>query len=300
MSTNTYIILGPLRVDDLSAVHPDIIQGYPSPTSVAGIGYKIVLDLARDLDVEGLTHEGSAVIVHEHSMLGGHPKNPVMGTDATKGAPIVDEFRARAELSFVISVGGLEVNDDDVAAAIFKRLPALFFSGGKVFPKSFDIAKQVKIASAGTLFGILKSHRSGFVLFDRHDLLELEVSSGDVDALDALLNCVEFRPVVDEDADGAQEKKASADRPQYARKHSGWLVPLLVGFQGIEHSQKRSHTRTPDGLNDHVYAESLYSLGEYKSLASILASEENEFLEGSFWKHNYLATSETFVVTGNS
>lgn len=299
MGKNTYIIVGPLRIDDLSAVHPDIIQGYPSPTAVAGIGYKMLLDLAEDLDVDGLTHEGTAVVVHQHSMLEGHPKNPVAGTDATKGAPIVDEYRARAELSFVISVGGLEVNDNDVIAAIFKRLPALFFSGGKVFPKSFDIKKQVKIATDATLIDTLKAHRSGFVLFDRHDLLELELSSGEFDTLDALLNCLEFRPVSEENEIVGQETKAT-DRPQSVRKYAGWLVPLLVGFQGIERSQKRSHTRTPDGLNDHVYAESLYSLGEYKSLASILASEDNEVLEGSFWKHNYLPASETFVVIGNS
>jgi len=314
MNRNTYVVVGPLRVDDLCAVHPDIIQGYPSATSVAGIGYKMVLDLGKNLDVEGLIHEGTAVIVHDHSFLGGHPKNPVSGTDATKGAPIIDEFRARAELSFVISIGNLEVHDEAVANAIFKTLPGLFFGGGKVFPKYFDVKKQVVISSASALRETLKKHKSGSILFDRHDLLEYELASqeGKIDALDALLNCIEFRKSSDQDTQGNEAAgsdvnvenkpsgKLAADKYDYARKYPGWLVPLLVGFQGIEQRQKRAHTRTPDGVNDHVFAESLYSLGEYKSLASILASEEDTFLEGSFWKHCQNKASETFYVTANS
>lgn len=310
MHNFTFVTIGPLKIDDLSAVQPDIIQGYPSATAVAGLGYKIVLDLTRHFNVEGLKHEGTAVIVHEHSELDGHPKNPVMDKKIDKGAPIVDEFRARAEMSFVVAISGLEIHDNAVATAINEMLPSLFFSGGKIFPTSFDVNKQVSICTGANLKDVLKKHKPGSVLFDRHDLLESEIASrnGDVDTLDALLNCLEFKEAMlddnnsennDEISKKSETTKAS-DTTEKARKYPGWLVPLFVGFQGIEKRQKRSHTRTLDGLNDHIYAESLYSLGEYKSLSSVVTSEEDEFLEGSFWKHAHNPASETFFVTANS
>lgn len=310
MKNFTYATIGPLKIDDLSAVQPDIIQGYPSATAVAGLGYKIVLELVRHFGVEGVKHEGTAVIVHEHSQLDGHPKNPVMDKKVDKGAPIVDEFRARAEMSFVVAISGLEINDKAVATFINEMLPGLFFSGGKIFPTSFDVNKQVVISFGSKLKDVLKKHKAGSVLFDRHDLLESEMVSrnGEVDTLDAMLDCLEFKavPVIEDSVDentenlNKSEKNKASDNPEKARKHPGWLVPLFVGFQGIEKRQKRSHTRTLDGLNDHIYAESLYSLGEYKSLSSVVTSEEDEFLEGSFWKHSHNPASETFFVTANS
>jgi len=310
MHNFTFVTIGPLKIDDLSAVQPDIIQGYPSATAVAGLGYKIVLNLIRHFDVEGLKHEGTAVIVHEHSELDGHPKNPVMDKKIDKGAPIVDEFRARAEMSFVVAISGLEIHDNAVATAINDMLPSLFFSGGKIFPTSFDVNKQVSICSGSKLKGVLRKLKPGSVLFDRHDLLDSEIASGngEVDTLDALLNCLEFKAVpliedsVDENTENSNKsgKNKASDNSDKMRKYPGWLVPLFVGFQGIENRQKRSHTRTLDGLNDHIYAESLYSIGEYKSLTSVLASEEDDFLEGSFWKHAQNKASETFFVTANS
>lgn len=305
----TYVIIGPLSVSDLSAVHPDIVMGYPSATAVAGLGYKIVLNLAEKYGASGITHEGTAVIIHDHSLLDGHPKNPVPGKDPSKGAPIVDEFRARAEVSFVISIANLLVGDAVIQKDLFEMLPGLLFSGGKIFPMNYDInniKNTVKVTAIDKLKEVLSRHKSGTVLFDRHDLLDDELLSlaGDGDALDALLNCIEYSKVAIDGKDpgvdvGVKSSKSVTDKVEYVRKYQGWLVPQVVGFQAIERPQLRSHSRTFDGVNNHVYAETLYSLAEYKSLAGLLKSEDQNPLEGSFWKHTYNPKTETYYVTGN-
>lgn len=294
-----FAIIGPLRVDDMSANQPDIIAGYPMPTAVAGLGYKAVLDLNRDLGVKAFEFAGASVIVHSHSMQDGHPKNPVVGTDGSKGAPIVDELKARATLSFVFALdpvsdgpfGDSAVDDRDVAAAISKRLPGWFFGGGKVFlPDGKSASDTVVVSGKDDFTASLRRLPPGTVLLDRRDLLEAQSETA-ADPLDALLDLVETRPFEGDAVDG---KNAT---PEYRRLKPGWLVPIFVGYQGIETPQPRIHARFNNGVTPHVYAESIYSIGEYKSLRSLLAIKGSEALDNSFWSHRVHRLAGTYYVS---
>jgi len=303
METSSYIILGPVDVADMSATHPDIINGYPMPTAVAGFGYKTVLDLNKEFG-GCLTHLGTAVVVHKHSMMEGHPKNPVeIKGKLNQGAPIVDEYKARAEVTFIIALNEeprlsetgdmLPGVDPDLAKSFLaRRMPGWSFGGGKIFVPSGkrpdDLVKFVPGNEIGQALSIVGA---GYVLVDRRDLLELE-RTGEEDALDALFNCVEFIKQAEPDGkvnDGDGTEKAAK------RKHPGWIVPLLVGFQGIERPSQRGGTRVGGAVN-HVYAESIYSIGEYKSLKGMLAADDDP-LEASLWRHCRHKASETFYVS---
>lgn len=294
-----YAIVGPLRVDDISANQPDIIAGYPMPTAVAGFGYKVVLDLNHDLGQKAFRFDGASVIVHSHSMQDGHPKNPVVGTDGSKGAPIVDELKARATLSFVFALdpasdgpfGDSVIDDQDVAAAISERLPGWFFGGGKIFLLDGKrTSDTVTVSGREDLAASLRRLPAGFVLLDRRDLLEAQAETAS-DPLDALLDLVETRPIEDETIEGKDAK------PEYRRLKPGWIVPIFVGYQGIETPQPRIHARLNNGVTPHVYAESIYSLGEYKSLRSLLATKGSEALDESFWCHRVHRPAGTYYVS---
>lgn len=304
MEAKAYIVLGPLAVADMAATHPDIISGYPMPTAVAGFGYRTVLEVNRELD-GSLKHLGTAVVVHRHSLMDGHPKNPVeMKGKLDRGAPIVDEYKARAELTFIIAVDEeLELADDgDIKSGVDKdhaerflarKLPGWLFGGGKVFvPSGMKPEDLVRYVNQNEIQNELRRIPPGYVLVDRRDLMEVERSQGG-DSLDALFNCIE---AVKRAEDGNGDAPRREDGEKFKRRHPGWIVPLLVGFQGIERPVMRGGTRVGGRAVLHVYAESLYSVGEYRSLRSMLAEDEDPF-EASLWRHCRNKPSETFYVS---
>lgn len=286
-----YIAVGPVSVHDLAANHPDIIAGYPMPTAVAGFGYKLGLDISRHVG-NLFKVAGTAVVVHAHSELVGHSKNPVE-TPGKDAAPIIDEFRARAELSFVIALHDIGYDDDgvdpaylDEAARLLERkVPEWLFGGGKIFPMVGRTA--VRVSSHDGLAATLRELPPGFVLVDRHDLMEKRVSEGR-DTLDALLDIIEFH-----DANAGND----GFERLWERRQPGWIVPLCVGFQAIETPRMRKKSRINDGVTPHLYGESIYSVGEYKSLRTLVAVNGDEALEGAFWRHRVNKNSGTYFVS---
>jgi len=312
-SPDAFLLIGPLRIDDLAAVQPDIIAGFPSPTAVAGFGYKVCLDANRSAGHDIVTSAGTAVIVHDHSLQEGHPKHPV--TDRAKavsgsGAPVVDELRGRAVMSFVIGLTFATEDDDErerhlasVEASIRRLVAGFFFGGGKAFPAAGTaLAGAVRAVHSDRLSDALQALPPGFLLGDRRDLLETHLAATGCDALDALLDLVEFFPS-DENGnprrltDEEKARRAAGERIQLERRKPGWLVPISVGFQGIETPVPRETPRSTAGNMPHVFAESLYSLGEYRSLRSLIKDGAAETLEGYLWRHHTLEASSTYYVS---
>jgi CRISPR type I-F-associated protein Csy2 len=290
-----YLVIGPLSIDNLNATHPDIIAGYPMPTAVAGFGYKLGLDIER-IRPSLFKLIGSAVVVHSHSEMMGHSKNPVE-VPGKEAAPIIDELRARAELSFVLAFEGLDdeggsMSDlQEIGDLLEQQSPGWIFGGGKVFPVGLGKRRIVTAADAGTLESELRKLPAGFALFDRHDVLEDAASSGR-DTLDALLDIVELT--------GVEEKPGDEKSIRWSRRQSGWVVPLTVGFQAIETPRVRTKSRINDGSTPHVYAETIYSVGEYKSLRTLLALQGDDALSGAFWRHCAHTNSGTYFVSASN
>lgn len=293
-SFTKFLVIGPLTVDNLNATHPDIIAGYPMPTAIAGFGYKLGLDSERHLP--GLFRLiGSAATIHSHSEMMGHSKNPVE-VAGKEAAPIVDEFRARAELSFVLAFEGL---DDDggsvsdlqkIADHLERQSPGWIFGGGKVFPNGLGTRRIVTATDVAGLETELRRLPAGYVLFDRHDLMEAGVATGK-DSLDTLLDIVEMA--------GVEEGKGDQTFVRWSRNQEGWIVPLTVGFQAIETPRIRSKSRINDGITPHVYAETIYSVGEYRSLRTLLALHGADALSGAFWRHRAHTNSGTYFVSAS-
>jgi CRISPR-associated protein Csy2 len=298
-----YLVIGPVRVHDLSATQPDIIAGYPMPTAVAGFGYKLRLDVEKILGEDLFEHGGTAVIVHSHTELQGHSKNPQEDKDKARagaGAPIIDEFRAKAVLSFVVSLEERDADSDykselmEAAEALGRRVPEWIFAGGKVMPiVGGRHATKTSYASPETLARTLRRLPPGYLLIDRHDLMVERVEAGR-DTLDALLDLLEATEVEIEGDGDERPKKV------WRRRQRGWIVPLSVGFQAIERPRVRSKARVNDGRTPHVYAETIYSVGEYRSLATQIARQGHGALEGALWRHRTFKNSETFFVSAHN
>lgn len=286
MSLKTYLVLGPLTVDGMTAQQPDIVAGYPAPTAIAGLGHKFALDLSST-GVGQVSSAGTAVVVHDHSLMAGHVKLPLEDKDKirqNKGASILDEQRARATISVIIALDlRADVQDDDLIEQSEKLVPTMYFGGGKVFPAVGR--RMAKVAVAKETDGLVEAIRSlppGYVLLDRADLLES--APADRDPLDALLDIVEMVP-----------QDTGEKEPKYTRRNPGWLVPVFVGYQAIERTKQRRGLRNPNAIG-HVFAESVYSLAEFRSVRGLI-SKDPETLTSAFWKHTYNPQTETYLVS---
>jgi CRISPR type I-F-associated protein Csy2 len=142
-----------------------------------------------------------------------------------------------------------------------------------------------KVPVAKNQDGLEKALRkipAGYALLDRSDLL-LGAEEGK-DPLDVLLDLVEVAP--QDSGDG---------EVRYGRKTRGWLVPVFVGYQAIERQQLRRGVRQADAVG-HVFGESLYSVGEFRSIRGLLAKTPDA-IASAFWKHQYNPQSETYFVS---
>ncbi|MTH95506.1 type I-F CRISPR-associated protein Csy2 [Roseibium sp. RKSG952] len=298
--TDSFLVIGPLQVDNLMACHPDIVMGYPMPTAIAGFGYKIGLDINKAIGTQAFTVTGTSIILHEHSLKDGHAKHPPAHYTQNAGS-IVDEFRARALLSFVVGLEShatssqeMQEHQDEALSVMKSEAPGWLFGGGKVFPTSKSVYKAVDQETLAEEVGKLPA---GHLLVDRRDVLETRIQETACDPLDALLDLVQLTPVPAETTNEEPDEKKKNVRPRMARLLPGWIVPVVVGYQSVEKPSLRGNHRSNGAEVPHVYAESLYSIAEYKPVRTLIAKEGEDFIEGSQWSHHHNPTSSTFYVS---
>lgn len=115
----------------------------------------------------------------------------------------------------------------------------------------------------------------GYALIDRRDLMQSEMQDGKSDALDAILNYLAIEHTC--------VKKEGIINWRTAKKESGWIVPIAVGFQGISEFGMADNQRD---LNvQHCFAESVVTLGEFKMLHHF------KDLNDLFWEYDYAKAS---------
>jgi CRISPR type I-F-associated protein Csy2 len=311
-----YLVLGPFCADTIDAIQYDLILGLISPAAVAGLGYNFCLQL-NQVKMNGLhddvVHDGTAIIVHDHSLTTSHEryiKSVYQDTPSKAREPSAseDRFIARAKISFVISFKETENDPMDLVKASLKIARSLRFSSSKLFP-FVDDEKLVRFADTDDVLSKhLCSGEFGFLLTDRSDMLadELQALKEDndkADVMDAFLNILEFRyedfyELKDTHFNSSKKlkkKEVHIVKTETIRKFPGWLVPVFVGYQGLEVPRLRSNTRM-FGEALHTYAESLYSIGEYKSLYRLARVGSEGFKKKSLWKHHENLETSTYFV----
>lgn len=276
-----FLLLPDLTIQSAPIFQPDIISGALMPTALAGFGHKLCLDLSKRLGIE-CEGTGVSMIVHSQEVTAGQPKHLPQKPNETN-APDSFDVRSHNKISLVLRVNVPEEAELTIPVVAQQLLVGAFLAGGKVFPSAtLPVIYQ-------ELHDLLPHISQGFVLLDRNDLLSSYASETGCDTLDALLDLIEMTPVA-----------FSADGTPMAweRAASGWIVPLSVGFQAINKATVRARTRLSDG-SPHVFAEAVYSVGEYRSLTSLKISNQTELLDQSFWSHRHNPETGTYFVSAH-
>lgn len=290
-----FIVVGPYDIDGVNGVHNDLVVGLLSPTALAGLGHKVERDVSRGLPAIALRTLGTSAIVHSWSKMEGHPKFPPASRDATKGAPILDEVKLRARMSFIFEVRcdiDAESEDaeeavDSIVSFISSNMLNCGFGGGRLFlarATGAAIKNSVSIVRKDELVDLVRRMPGGHMLFDRRDLLS---SSGRTqgDTLDQILRLL------------TRQKDQNSGR--YFAPVKGFVVPINVGFQALEKPAERANPRVPSARQKHVYAESITSLGEFKSVRSLIRNTDGSPFDGSFWTHHSNSDAGTYYVSAS-
>jgi len=262
------------RVFGVSAHQNALIIGSPSPPTICGAS----LALCRKLGVKFIS---SACVMHEFTLHQGHAKF-VPHYVNEKSASTSDIVTGDARLSLLIQFQRADTNvpdEDEIpnyviedekafrGYSIRKRTQRLLrnVAGGRVIdpPALDDITLHDDEESA------LSAVRQfdGSILLDRSDLL-----TGCSDPLDAIVT--HMTKISDED------------------ESRGWLVPIHIGFQGIEPPTIRlADRKKTDEEIPHSFVECISSMGEYVGIRQMRT------LENCFWSYHHNASERTYYVS---
>ncbi len=299
-----YTLIENLAVNDLNAEGNSLTAGASIlPTGICGFGHWLQLQCLELGKVDGV-----AVAVHEFNPHEGMTKNPMalhgFARDKIINPPIIHELKADARVSLVLRHEQSTTRLKDVADAVKAQLTGARFCGGRCHAvgsvASFDRTSNDEDARGKPLdYANLKrrlqtwGYRNlrGAFLKDRADLIKAHNQErSQRDDLGAIFQATTL--FIDRDADGKPQGKAS-------RQHSGWIVPVAIGFQAIE---PPSHTRPGrrDDACPHVYAEPITGLGEFIAHTRALRDQLIFTDDGLYWRYRHQPATATFYVTAHS
>ncbi|MCU7848975.1 MAG: type I-F CRISPR-associated protein Csy2 [Candidatus Thiodiazotropha sp. (ex Lucinoma kastoroae)] len=279
---NALILLPRLQVQNANAVSGPLSWGFPSPTAFVGFAHALQRRLSHLIE-RGFG--GVGIVCHRFDPQVSRPagkrtkvfnltRNPL--GKGGNSASIVEEGRAHMEVSLVIALYD-DIDSDDqscFAEQVMEAAHGMRLAGGSILPQRSGKrygADYVSLSPAlseraVTYHKLTRRLLPGFMLIQREDKLakhldEMRKAGKGSHTLDALLDLsrINFEPdLLDEDN--------PEEHHWGIRKHSGWLVPIPVGYAGISPLYSPGEVRNSrDAETPMRFVESLYSLGEWIS-----------------------------------
>ena len=259
-----FLLIPHLKIQNANAMSSPYTIGFPAMTAWLGA----VHALQRKLQAQGYTNivlDKVAVSCHHfdlqtykgrgdfiHSIVG--TANP-LDKDGSRPA-FIEEARCHLEVSLLIECQNLDPDEEkQLLADIQNLILSMKFASGDVlavkncslqyFDEDEDQNQQLK--------PLLNKLMLGHVLIERRDLVIESMNEGK-DALDAVLDYLKVTHSSIQNEDGKVTWSSK-------RKTTGWLVPIVVGFQGISELGQAKNQR--DANTPHRFAESVITLGEF-------------------------------------
>lgn len=304
-----YLLLKKLTVQNANAI-AGLTYGFPAITNFLGFAHAISRKLPKEM---GIKLGGVAVISHKNSVHARQPKgwgdyvfalsrNPL--THQGKTAPINEEGRMNMQISLLIEVSGLQAGNlsarDELLLQVEKIVPNLRLAGGQIT----QYERPDVVDSEDTTY-TLRRLMPGFALIDRSEYLAdhyktLLQQDSNASLFDAWCDFAQLKFKAEapenESEHAADSTDASALKAQwhYLKKpKAGYLVPINSGYCAISpvyDAGKVANVR--DQSTPVVFAESAYSIGEWKSVHALK-------IENAVWRYEqqnswYLAKTQPF------
>lgn len=312
-----YLVFKEIEITNANAISGQLIYGVPQLSALLGAFHSMSRKLSKKAPMQLVDGnlDGVMLVCHECDVSALRPDSytdytftqsktpPNTKVDCSKfnsgsSPAIIEEGRCRVVMSFVVEVrASCEFNDEQKdllckqAARVLHTQP---LAGGQVTYFT-DIDSKVLFVESEDLDDIAFSLSSGCALMDASEELVSMVEDKADDsytALDALIDVcsIHFTPSVNENNEVQWSKHKVGGQNQ--------LSPIAIGFQGISRlyeAGEMQECRHPH--NKSQYVESIYSLGKWV-LPHVLRL--NGELENAFWRYNYQAQSNLYIIEQNT
>jgi len=290
---STYITLSHIEVQNANCV-AGITYGFPAVTQFLGFVHALSRKLQASREI---TFGGCAVVSHRHQLHAyknnkfsdyyfTQSKNPVAGrfeSSKAGGSPsVIQEGKMNMRVSLVIECEGFNGTFDD-KIALEKYIKSLVLrhrlAGGVILSLKDVVLESVE---KDNYRGVIRRLLPGFVLKERNEYLlshleKLQEKRIEATMLEAWLDfsAIKYKadPILKEGE--VLSEKTKADWKYQPKPNSGYLIPLMVGYQAISEVYKAGEVaRVRDGSVPFCFVEAVYSIGEWLSPHRIKSLDE--------------------------
>ncbi len=301
MSVHTILLLPHLQAHNANALSSPFTVGFPAVTGFMGAAHA----LQRQLNKQGFSarFEGVGIVSHHANLQAYKGDNDFVHSLVGTGNPLdrtgersafIEEARVHLDISLVVQVDGLELDEYEAFVAAVDQLLA-----GRMKIAAGDLLahKPVQLTRIDTEQPVMietlqRQLMPGYVLVERRDLMidamtaSASASASENDSLDALIDYLAIHHQCEVSSDSETDETVNW---QSGRKTAGWIIPIATGFQGISELGLAKNQR--DANTPHRFAESVVTLGEFVMPHRLLS------LNHMLWRYRYDAENNLYLCT---
>lgn len=265
----TYLLLPEIQVQNANALSSLCTIGFPAMTAWMGAVHALERKVRLTESLREVRFISLGVISHESRLqVYKNPgdyhysiaisSNPLRkkGGNTFERPPFIEDPRIHLKVSLLVKCSGLSAdNKEELLQAVGETLPSLKIAGGDILSFKTPVVYFISEEHPEEEKKILHRLMPGFAVVERGRLLK-EAGNEETDTLDTLLSFL----TIHHEAEINEENEVRAWTSK--RREAGWLIPLVVGFQGLTRLGKVKAQRDPNV--SHRFAEPVITLGEFK------------------------------------
>ena len=294
-----FLLIPHIRIHNANAMSSPYSIGFPAMTAWLGAVHALQRKLQQLPDFETLCLSKVGISCHQLEVQTHRNKGDFVSSIIGTGNPLdkdgsrpsfIEEARCHVTVSLLIEMSESDPEwEESLPIAIAPMLRQMKMAAGDVLSFREPQVLYLEEGNASELKKLTQRLMLGHVLVERRQLLQDYVATNpEQDVLHALLAHLHIRHRVAVDAN---QEAIAIGHNQYlweaSRLQTGWLVPIVVGFQGISPLGLAQNQR--DANTPHRFAESVLTLGEFVMPYRI------ECIDDMLWHYHVDAEQDLYV-----
>ena len=279
--TNNYLLISHVVVHNANALSSALTIGTPALTAFLGFVHALQRNISNKWSGE---FSKVGICIHKIKLQTYRGEkddaSSIIGTsnplDKSGERPsFVEEARCDMDVSLILQ--SKDYLPEKLPELIQQTILTMKLAGGDI-EKIKNVKEIFETEQSSLIVKLKRELMPGFWLINRSDLIESMMNNG-TEALQALLDCLSVSVHI--------EKNNS--RESYSKQIGGWLVPIVVGFQGLTPCGLVQNQR--DKTTPHRFAEPVITLGEFRMIHRV--ESVNEIL----WGYSYNPETNLYLCT---
>ena len=294
-----FLLIPHIRIHNANAMSSPYSIGFPAMTAWLGAVHALQRKLQQLPDFENLCLSKVGISCHQLEVQTHRSKGDFVSSIIGTGNPLdkdgsrpsfIEEARCHVTVSLLIEMSESDPEwEESLPIAIAPMLRQMKMAAGDVLSFREPQVVYLEEGNAIELKKLTQRLMLGHVLVERRQLLQDYVATNpEQDVLHALLAHLHIRHRVAVDAN---QEAIAIGHNQYlweaSRLQTGWLVPIVVGVQGISPLGLAQNQR--DANTPHRFAESVLTLGEFVMPYRI------ERIDDMLWHYHVDAEQDLYV-----